>query len=57
MRKLTAILTLLALAALPAAALAETGGELLYNGDFSQYASSADLPSGWELETYDAASG
>ena len=55
MRKRIAILTLLALMLLPGAAGAESGGELLYNGDFAQYMESADLPSGWEFEAYSAA--
>ena len=55
MRKGIAILVVLALATLPAAALAQADGELLYNGDFSQYQESAELPSGWEFEAYDAA--
>lgn len=43
---------------LPGSVLAEgdtlTGDNLLYNADFSVIAQSALLPSGWELEAYDA---
>jgi Gpi18-like mannosyltransferase len=55
-RKLLAILLLISILAVPAAALAEgdatEGDDLLYNGDFSVYADSADLPAGWELSAY-----
>jgi len=55
-RKLLAILLLITLLAVPAAALAEgdatEGDDLIYNGDFSTYAESADLPAGWELSAY-----
>ena len=56
MRKLLAILLLICLLAVPAAALAEgdatEGDDLIYNGDFSVFADSADLPAGWELSAY-----
>ena len=56
MRKLLAILLLICLLAVPAAALADgdatEGDDLIYNGDFSAYAESADLPAGWELTAY-----
>ncbi len=57
MRKLLTILLLLLLLTFPVAALAEgedtlVGDELLYNGDFSVYSDSAQLPAGWELSAY-----
>ncbi|MEN6418538.1 MAG: glycosyltransferase family 39 protein [Clostridiaceae bacterium] len=57
MRKLLTILLLLLLLIFPVAALAEgedtlVGDELLYNGDFSVYSDSAQLPAGWELSAY-----
>lgn len=57
MRKLLATLLLLCLLLVPAAALADgedtlSGGELLYNGDFTAYSESATLPAGWELSAY-----
>lgn len=57
MRKLLTILMLISLLLVPAAALAEgedtlVGDELLYNGDFSVYSESAQLPAGWELSAY-----
>ena len=57
MRKIFAILVGMLLLVPLGAALAEgdpAGEELLYNGDFAQYADSARLPSGWEFEAYDA---
>lgn len=58
MRKLLAFLLLICLLAVPLSALADggedalAGEELLYNGDFSVYSESADLPAGWELSAY-----
>ncbi len=56
MRKLLAILLFISLLAVPATALAEgdttEGDDLIYNGDFSVFADSADLPAGWELSAY-----
>ncbi len=56
MRKLLAILLFISLLAVPAAALADRdtteGDDLIYNGDFSVFAESADLPAGWELSAY-----
>jgi hypothetical protein len=48
---------LISLLLVPAAALAEGEDiarcdELLYNGDFSVYSESAQLPAGWELSAY-----
>jgi len=56
-RKLLTILLLFCLLSVPALAFADggdqlTGEELLYNGDFSVYAETADLPAGWELNAY-----
>ncbi|MEA4869610.1 MAG: glycosyltransferase family 39 protein [Christensenella sp.] len=57
MRKLLTILLFVCLLSVPALALADngdqlSGADLLYNGDFSVYAESASLPSGWELNAY-----
>ena len=57
MRKLLTILLFLCLVLMPALALAEngdelTGGELIYNGDFSEYTEGEVLPSGWGLNAY-----
>ncbi|MEG1524034.1 MAG: glycosyltransferase family 39 protein [Clostridia bacterium] len=58
MRKLFAIVAAAACLIVPAAALAETteasgsNENLIYNADFSVYTNSAELPSGWDLESY-----
>jgi len=58
MRRLLAFLLFICVLAAPVAALADggedtlAGEELLYNGDFSVYSESADLPAGWELTAY-----
>lgn len=57
MKKSIAVLLLIICLALPLTALAEgtaDSGNLLYNGDFSLYAASAELPAGWSFSAYAA---
>ena len=56
MKRVFAMLIILGLTAIPLNALAEedaqSGTNLVYNGDFSQFSEAAYLPEGWDFDVY-----